>query len=330
MPKYAKFLKDLLSNKKRLEEISIVSLSEECSAVIQNKLPQKMMDGGSFTIPCLFGGSSVSHVLADLGASVNLMPYSIFSKLDLGEPIPTRMSIQLADRSVKYPRGIVENVLVKVDQFVFPVDFIVLLMEVDDRVPLILGRPFLRTAKALIDVFDGNITLRVGDETVTFDFAKSVTNSSGQGDLVSFLDASESRMDGHPDRICEEKVGEYSVIRQELKGTGDVRMESDRKEKHVRFKEEVEVVGDEDKFNDGLWNAIEKDKWDELCLDIVIENKCGDGILVCNLRYKSPTSEYKSSLFDKDFWKKKSFGMSDLDRGLSVRFGRELDLKDPP
>ncbi|XP_022030897.1 uncharacterized protein LOC110931833 [Helianthus annuus] len=103
MPKYAKFLKDILSNKKKLEELSQVTLNEECSAVLQNKLPKKMNDPGSFTIPCLIGSLSVNNALADLGASINLMPYPVFTKLDLGESKPTRMSIQLADRSVKYP-----------------------------------------------------------------------------------------------------------------------------------------------------------------------------------------------------------------------------------
>ncbi|KAK1441409.1 hypothetical protein QVD17_07278 [Tagetes erecta] len=129
MPKYAKFLKDLLTNKKKLEQISTVILSEECSAVLQNKLPPKRADPGSFTIPCFIGNLSVSNALADLGASINLMPYSVFAKLDLGEPVPMRMSIQLADRSVKYPRGIVENMLVKVDRFVFPIDFVILDMD---------------------------------------------------------------------------------------------------------------------------------------------------------------------------------------------------------
>ena len=93
MPKYAKFLKDLLTNKRKMEELSTVTLSEKCSAVVQNKLPQKKTDPGSFTIPCTLGSSSVSYALADLGVSINLMPYSIFAKLDLGEPEPTRMSI---------------------------------------------------------------------------------------------------------------------------------------------------------------------------------------------------------------------------------------------
>ncbi|KAI3814002.1 hypothetical protein L1987_18741 [Smallanthus sonchifolius] len=202
MLKYAKFLKYLMFNKKKLEDLSTVTLNERCSAVVPNKLPKKLADPGVFTIPCLFGGSTLHHALADLGASINLMPYSLFEKLGLGDPAPTRMSISLADRSVKYPRGIVENLLVKVDKFVFPADFVILDMEVDDRVPLILGRPFLRTAKALIDVFDGKITLRVGDENVTFDVMKSMKNSSGQDDSVFFLDTFISHMDRCLDYVC--------------------------------------------------------------------------------------------------------------------------------
>ncbi|XP_075499157.1 uncharacterized protein LOC142537531 [Primulina tabacum] len=97
------------------------------------------------------------------------MPLSVFRKLGLGEPKPTRMSLQLADRSVKYPRGLIEDVLVKVDKFIFPVDFVVLDMEEDIEMPLILGRPFLATGKALIDVQEGKLRLRVGEEEITFD-----------------------------------------------------------------------------------------------------------------------------------------------------------------
>ena len=103
MPKYAKFLKDILSNKEKFAEVSSIPLSAGCSAVLQRKLPEKMSDPGSFTIPCILSDNTVVHALADLGASINLMPYSIFRKLGLGEPRPTHMSIQLADRSVKYP-----------------------------------------------------------------------------------------------------------------------------------------------------------------------------------------------------------------------------------
>ncbi|KAD7476926.1 hypothetical protein E3N88_00062 [Mikania micrantha] len=123
-----------------------------------------MSDPGSFTIPCDLGGSFVSYVLADLGASVNLMPYSIFSKLNLSEPVPTHMTIQLVDISLKYPQGIIQNMLVKIDRFFFPVDFMILDMEEDEKVPLILGRPFLATTRALIDVGDGSLTLQVEDD----------------------------------------------------------------------------------------------------------------------------------------------------------------------
>ncbi|XP_022040578.1 uncharacterized protein LOC110943130 [Helianthus annuus] len=146
MPKYARFLKDILTNKQKLESLSCVLMNENCSALLQNHLPEKMGDPGSFTLPCLIGSMSVSHALADLGASINLMPYKVFAKLDLGEPSLTRMSIRLADRSLKYPRGFVENMLVKIDKFVFPVDFVILDMDKDSKEPLIFGRPLLKRA----------------------------------------------------------------------------------------------------------------------------------------------------------------------------------------
>ncbi|XP_022041724.1 uncharacterized protein LOC110944371 [Helianthus annuus] len=182
MPKYAKFLKDLLRNKEKLGELSNVPLNGGCSAVVLNKLPEKLTDPGIFTIPCLFGSNTNTRALADLGASINLMPISLYEKLDLGELSPTCMTLSLADRSVKYPRGIVENLLVKVDKFVFPADFIILDMEADERVPIILGHPFLCTAKALIDVYDGKITLRVDNERVTFEIDRSINHPSGSDD----------------------------------------------------------------------------------------------------------------------------------------------------
>ncbi|XP_076939912.1 uncharacterized protein LOC143608881 [Bidens hawaiensis] len=197
MPKYAKFLKDVLTNKRKLEELSHVTLNEECSVVLQNKLPTKMTDPGSFTIPCLIGDLFVSNALADLGARLNLMPYAVFSKLGLGEPKPTSMIIQLADRSVKYPRGIVENMLVKIDKFVFPVDFVILDMDEDKSVPLIFGRPFLATSRALIDVCTGKLTLRVEDEEVTFDIGKSMKHPQHTDDSVYYIDVCESIVSCH-------------------------------------------------------------------------------------------------------------------------------------
>ncbi|XP_076952082.1 uncharacterized protein LOC143625695 [Bidens hawaiensis] len=194
MPKYVKFLKDLLKRKHRLGEVSSIPLMGDCSAVVLNRVPKKLSDPDVFTIPVLFGSDAMSHELADLGANINLMSYSLYEKLELGELTTIRMSLSLADRSVKYPRCIIENFLVKVDKFVFPVDFSVLDMEADEKVPIILGRPFLRTVKALIDVYDGKITLRVGDENVTYDVARSMKHPSDQDDF--------SGMDKFFDYIC--------------------------------------------------------------------------------------------------------------------------------
>ncbi|XP_027337120.1 uncharacterized protein LOC113850776 [Abrus precatorius] len=161
MRKYAKFLKEMLSNKKKLEEFETVRLNEECSAILLRKLLPKLKDPGSFTIPCTIGNSYFDKALCDLGASINLMPFSVFKRLGMQEPNPTSISLQLADSSITYPRGIVEDVLVKVDKFMFHADFIVLDMEEDDEVPIILGRPFLAIRRTIIDVQQGKLTLRL-------------------------------------------------------------------------------------------------------------------------------------------------------------------------
>ncbi|GJY02645.1 DNA-directed DNA polymerase [Tanacetum coccineum] len=114
MPKYAKYLKNLLTNKSKLEEACTVMMNERCSPVLLNKLPSKEKDPWRFTIPCQISNLYIDNALADLRASISLMPYTMYEKLGLGEPKPTRMSLELADRSIQYPRGIVENVLIKV------------------------------------------------------------------------------------------------------------------------------------------------------------------------------------------------------------------------
>ena len=152
IPSYVKFMKDILSRKRRLSEFEIVNHTEECSAILQRKLPQKLKDPGSFTIPYKIGNSIFERALCDLGANINLMPLSIFRRLGLGEARPTTVTLQLVDRSLKHPQGVIEDVLVKVDNFIFLVDFIVLDMEKDKEIPIILGRPFLATGRAMIDV----------------------------------------------------------------------------------------------------------------------------------------------------------------------------------
>ncbi|XP_062113701.1 uncharacterized protein LOC133824741 [Humulus lupulus] len=148
-----------MSKKRKLEDYETVKLTKECSAIIKRQLPENLKDLGSFTIPCVTGELHSEKALCDLGASINLMSLSIFRKLNLGDFTPTTISLQLAYRSLTYPRGIIEDVLVKIDRFIFLVDFVVLNMEEDHEILIILGKPFLATAKALINVHDGNLTL---------------------------------------------------------------------------------------------------------------------------------------------------------------------------
>ncbi|XP_022040663.1 uncharacterized protein LOC110943219 [Helianthus annuus] len=183
-------MRDLLTHKRKIETLQLVNLSEECSAVLLNKLPQKKFDPRSFTIPCSIGGSPVRDALADLGASINLLSASMFDQLGLGKTSPTKMSIQLADRSIKYPQGVAENLLVKVEDFVLPADFVILDMEEDTEVPLILGRPFLPTTHAMMDMSDGKLTLRVGDKEMKFGVGKRV-----EDDLVNYMDIIDSSLD---------------------------------------------------------------------------------------------------------------------------------------
>ena len=176
IPSYAKFLKELCTNKRRIKEHEIVALSEEVSAVLQRKLPPKLKDPGSFTIPCTIGTTRFERVLLDLGASINLMPYSVYKTLNLGELKETKVTIQLADRSLKYPRGLLEDILVSVDGLILPVDFFVLDMEdapMPISLPLILGRPFMCTARTKIDVFEGALTMTVLGETVSFNISEA-------------------------------------------------------------------------------------------------------------------------------------------------------------
>ncbi|GKC46031.1 DNA-directed DNA polymerase [Tanacetum coccineum] len=188
MPKYAKFLKGLLTNKARLDEACTITMNERCSTVLLNKLPSKEKDPRSFTIPCNIGQLHINNTLADLRASTSLMPYTMYEKLGLGEPKATRMSLKLTDRSIQYPRGIIKNVLIKVDKFVLLIDFVILDMPEDSRVPIILGRPFLAIARAMIDVFNKKITLRVGDDEVIFDVDQSIKRPPTKDDKCYEID----------------------------------------------------------------------------------------------------------------------------------------------
>ncbi|XP_026452306.1 uncharacterized protein LOC113352739, partial [Papaver somniferum] len=170
IPAYAKFLKDLCTQKRKINVHKRAFLAEQVSSIILNKTPPKFRDPGCPTISCTIGNHMVNKALLDLGASVNLLPYSVYAQLGLGELKPTPITLQLADRSVKVPRGVIEDVLIKVDKFYFPVDFIVLdtqpVQNPDSHIPVILGRPFLATSNAIINCRNGVLKLSFGNMTV--------------------------------------------------------------------------------------------------------------------------------------------------------------------
>ncbi|GKE96844.1 reverse transcriptase domain-containing protein, partial [Tanacetum coccineum] len=176
MPKFNKWLSGLLMNKEKLEEIAITTVNAECSAIILNKVPEKLEDLGKFLIPCALQELDRTSALADSGASINLLPHSIYKQLGFGALTPTRMTLELANYSITHPMGIAEDVVVRVDGFTFLADFIVVNFVPNPRVPIILGRPFLRTAKALIDLYEEPLTLRVGKEELVYYADKSEKN----------------------------------------------------------------------------------------------------------------------------------------------------------
>ncbi|GKE73877.1 reverse transcriptase domain-containing protein, partial [Tanacetum coccineum] len=167
MPKYHKMLQDILSDKEKLLGLANTSLTKNCSVLLK-KLLEKLRDSEKFLIPCDFHELEKCMALADLGANTNLMPLSVWKKLMLPELVSTRMTLELANRSIAYPAGIAEDVFVQVGKFTFPVDFVVVDYDVDSRVPLILGRPFLRATRALVDIYGEELILRDGDEKLIF------------------------------------------------------------------------------------------------------------------------------------------------------------------
>ncbi|GKB82625.1 reverse transcriptase domain-containing protein, partial [Tanacetum coccineum] len=182
MPKFASTIKGLLSNKEKLFELVRTPLNEHCSAVLLKKLPEKLGDPDKFLIPCDFPRMDVFLALADLGASINLMPLFVWKKLSLPELTPTCMTLELADWSISQPIGVAEDVFIKVGKFHFLADFVVVDFDVDPRVPLILERSFLKTGRALINVYARELTLRVGNNAVTFNLDQTSRYSSNYDD----------------------------------------------------------------------------------------------------------------------------------------------------
>ena len=170
VPTYAKFLKDLCTVKRGFNVNKKAFLTEQVSAIIECKTPVKYKDPGCPTISVNIGGTCVEKALLDLGASVNLLPYSMYKQLGLGELKPTSITLSLADRSIKIPKGTIEDVLIHLDKFYYPVDFVVydteLVVVGANHVPIILGRPFLATSNSIIICRNGVMQLTFGNMTL--------------------------------------------------------------------------------------------------------------------------------------------------------------------
>nr|GEY67120.1 reverse transcriptase domain-containing protein [Tanacetum cinerariifolium] len=197
MPKFGPSIKSLLTNKDKLCELARTPVNEHCSAVLLKKFPEKLGDPGKFLIPCDFPEMVECLALVDLDTSINLMPLYVWNKLSLPDLSPTCMTLELADRSIYRPVRVAEDVFVKVGTFHFPADFVVVDFDADPRVPLILGRSFLKTGRALIDVFEGELTLRVGKEAITFNLDQTSRYS------VNYNEITANRIDVI-DMACEE------------------------------------------------------------------------------------------------------------------------------
>ena len=187
IPSYAKFLKYLCLVKRKLGVNKEAFMTEQSISLIRNNLPPKYKDPRSPTISIVVGNSKLGHALVDLGASVNLLPYSVYVDLGLGELEPINITLQLADHSVKIPRGIVKNILVQVDKFYFPVDFVVLdtqpVVNQGTQFPVILGIPFLATANAIIHCRGGLMTLSFGNMTVNLNIFNVIKGMGDEEDV---------------------------------------------------------------------------------------------------------------------------------------------------
>ncbi|XP_061351842.1 uncharacterized protein LOC133296801 [Gastrolobium bilobum] len=226
-------MKDLLSKKRKLKDGETVALTEECSALIQKKLPPKLKDPGSFSIPIAIGDVEVGKALCDLGASINLMSLSVCRALGINKLKDTNVILHLADRSIKRPEGVVEDVLIKVDKFIFPVDVILDMEEEDTESPLLLGRPFLATARSLIDVEQWKLMLRVNEETVTIDVFEAIKHPVDVEDCFRIDIIQE---------VVEEVIGEENSSLEEDKFKEETSVEC--------YQEEPEVEELENKVDD--------------------------------------------------------------------------------
>ncbi|XP_049372686.1 uncharacterized protein LOC125837639 [Solanum verrucosum] len=183
---YAKFMKELVTKKRSLD-FETFNVSHSCSAIMTKEQIKKKEDYRAFTISCTIGMLQFSKALCDLGASINLMPYAIYKQLGLGESKATTMRFLMANRSIKHSVGILYDILVKIDRFIFSDDFVILDCEIDAEIPIILGRPFLATWRALVDVENGELKFWVNEDEVTFNVCKSMKHPS-HSHVISTVD----------------------------------------------------------------------------------------------------------------------------------------------
>nr|GEZ69270.1 reverse transcriptase domain-containing protein [Tanacetum cinerariifolium] len=212
MPKFAPMFKKLLNNKDKLVELTKTPLNENYSAVVLKKLPEKLGNPRRFLIPCDFSEFDNCLALADLGASINLMPLSIWKKLRLPTLNDSKIVLELVDRTISKPTGVAENAFVKVGKFYFPADFVVLDFVADPRVPLILGRPFLSTAHALIDVYEGEIILRHDDQSLTLKCGDIPSISYNNFESLNKVD----QIDATCEEYSQEVLGFSDVVSEEV------------------------------------------------------------------------------------------------------------------
>ncbi|KAM2388520.1 hypothetical protein ACFXTH_037952 [Malus domestica] len=220
--RYAKFLKELCTTRKRISTNEVVKVGENVSAILQHKLPPKCKDPGSFTIPCVIGNTRFKSAMLDLGASINVMPYSIYVSMNLGELKHDGVIIQLADRSNTYPKGVLEDVLVQVDHLVFPADFYVLEMDESDHassLPILLGRPFMKTARTKIDVYSGTLSMEFDGEVVNFNLSDSIKYPSEDHSCFS-IDIIDSLAQGYLEDLNDDALEKVITRGMELTTKG--------------------------------------------------------------------------------------------------------------
>ncbi|CAN6542407.1 unnamed protein product [Malus baccata var. baccata] len=243
VPRYAKFLKELCTTRKRISTKEVVKVGENVSAILQRKLPPKCKDPGSFTIPCVIGNTRFESAMLDLGASINVMPYSIYASMNLGELKNDGVIIQLADRSNAYPKGVLEDVLVQVNHLIFPADFYVLEMDESDHapsLPILLGRPFMKTARTKIDVFNGTLTMEFDGEVINFNLSDSMKFPNEKHSCFA-IDVIDSLAQDHFDNLKDDAL--ELVIAQ---GMDMKNIETATKEPHGKNEESIAVPPSEE------------------------------------------------------------------------------------